>query len=69
MSNGLDHSERKPEWRDSWPLHDKIVESSALGWDSSTLIRFNSYFDVTQMVQLGNFEALGGVVKISDMHG
>jgi hypothetical protein len=59
MSNGHDHSARKQVWRDNWTQHDKIVDIEHTGGDSSSLVRFNGYFVVTQMVKLGNFEALG----------
>jgi hypothetical protein len=47
----------------------ELLTPSALGRHSTRLIRFYCYFYVTEMVQLGNFEALWGIVKVNDMHG
>jgi hypothetical protein len=47
----------------------KLLTPSALGRHSTRLIRFYCYFYVTEMVQLGNFETLWGIVKVNDMHG
>jgi hypothetical protein len=46
----------------------KLLAVGTLRWVNSSLSRFNCYFYITQLLQLGDLHALGNV-QVDNMHG